>query len=132
MPALETLKQFLDHIFNGRTDQALGLVDPAAEFVAGPATGMSSVPLYGRYAGHDGARTLFEHFGTCFEPGEFDVHGTVAQGDTAVMFGRLRHRVRVTGRDFNSDWALVARVRDGRLLHYQFHEDTAALAAALN
>ncbi|OYV01022.1 MAG: SnoaL-like domain protein, partial [Burkholderiales bacterium PBB5] len=43
----------------------------------------------------------------------------------------LRHVVRSSGREFDSDWALVAQVRDGRLLRYQFHEDTAALVAAL-
>ena len=60
-----------------------------------------------------------------------DVQGALCEGDTAVMFGHLQHQVRSTGRAFDSDWALVAQVRDGRLLRYQFHEDTAALVAAL-
>lgn len=35
------------------------------------------------------------------------------------------------GPEFDSDWALVDQGRDGRLLRYQFHADTAALVAAL-
>lgn len=130
MTALDTLKQFLDHIFSGRTDAALALVDPEVEFIAGPAAGDPRVPLYGRYTGADGARTLFGRFGTVFEPGDFNVQGALTEGDTAVMFGSLRHRVRATGKDFASAWALVATTRNGRLLSYQFHEDTAALVAA--
>lgn len=131
MNALDTLKQFLDHVFNGRMDQALSLTDPEAVFIAGMAGGHPQVPLYGQYQGRERARLLFERFGDCFDPGAFEVHGALCDGETAVMHGHLRHVVRSTGRGFDSDWALVAQVREGRLLRYQFHEDTAALVAAL-
>lgn len=132
MTSLDTLKQFLDHVFHGRMDDAVALTDADVVFVAGPAKGHAQVPLYGQYTGRDGARQLFARFADCFAPGAFNVHGALCDGETAVMYGHLSHTVRATGRPFDSDWALVARVRDGRLLRYQFHEDSAALVAALS
>lgn len=131
MTALDTLKQFLDHIFTGHLDAALAMVEPDAEFIAGPARGDARVPLYGRYVGPAGARELFTRFGATFEPGDFEVQGALTNEDMAVMHGRLEHRVRATDRPFASDWALVAHTRDGRLRRYQFHEDTAALVDAM-
>ncbi len=65
------------------------------------------------------------------EPGDFAIEGRFGTGGFACLFGRLRHTVRATGRPFPSDWALVTRSKDGRLTHYHFYEDTAALADAM-
>ena len=57
---------------------------------------------------------------------------TIAQGQHVVMYGRLKHTARATGRPFASDWALVMKFDEaGKLVLYHFYEDTAALEWAL-
>jgi ketosteroid isomerase-like protein len=49
-----------------------------------------------------------------------------------MMYGRLKHIARATGRPFASDWALVMKFDEaGKLALYHFYEDTAALEWAL-
>ena len=44
--------------------------------------------------------------------------------------GYMRHRVRKTGRVFNSEWALVCEVKGELITSYKMLEDTAALQDA--
>ena len=62
-----------------------------------------------------------------FEPREF-----VAQGDTVVVVGYERTRVKPTGRTFEQEWAHVYTLRNGKIAKGRFIEDTAAQVAAFN
>ena len=42
----------------------------------------------------------------------------------------MQHRVKRTGRLFQSEWALYCILSDGKISHYRIFEDTASLAAA--
>lgn len=58
------------------------------------------------------------------EPTEF-----VAQNDKVVVLGHHAWRVKATGREFQSDFARVFTVRDGKVARFQEYTDTAANAA---
>jgi ketosteroid isomerase-like protein len=88
-------------------------------------------PFAGTYHGRDGAGTFFQRLAEAvdvlgFEPQEF-----VAQGDTVVALGNYRFRAKATGRAYDTDWAMVWRFRDGKVVKFQIHDDSATEAAAL-
>lgn len=47
------------------------------------------------------------------------------------MIGHSRDRMLATGRVVEIDWVAVIELRDGKVVRYQVHEDTAAFVAAL-
>lgn len=129
---MDTITQrFFAALTHGGPDAALALVDPDAEFIAVRPDGDPRNPLYGTYRGHDGVRRFIGLLGDTFETELFAIDAVAANGEEELARGRLRHKVRATGRLFACDWALACRVRGGRLVRYQFFEDTAALEQAL-
>lgn len=131
MTPLSIVQDFIGHILAGRMDEALTLVDPEARFIAQRPQPNPHNPLHGTFVGHEGARRFFGTFGELLEPGDFNVEASFAEGEHAAMYGTLRHRSRQTGKDFASDWALVSKVRSGRITLYHFYEDTEALREAM-
>ncbi len=61
-----------------------------------------------------------------FEPREF-----FAQDDTVVVLGHYRFRVKTTGIAYDTDWAMVWKLRDGKVVRFDIHDDSATEAAAL-
>ena len=74
-------------------------------------------------AGEDLAVSVFTEVD--FEPQEF-----VAQGDTVVVLGHYRFRPKTTGIAYDTDWAMVWWFRDGKIVKFQIHYDTATEVAA--
>lgn len=60
-----------------------------------------------------------------FEPREF-----VAQGDKVVVLGHYSFRVKATGRQFESDWAEVFTINNGKIARFQEYANTAAAMVA--
>ncbi len=60
-----------------------------------------------------------------FEPREY-----VAQGDKVVALGHSVWSVKSTHRQFETDWAEVFTLRDGKIARFREFADTAAAAAA--
>ena len=60
-----------------------------------------------------------------FEPREF-----TAQGDTVVAVGHYRAKVKKTGRSFESDFAMVFTLKNGKVSAFREFTDSAAINAA--
>lgn len=131
MSSIQIVQTFLDHIFNGRSQEALSLVANDACFIPSRPRPSERIPLYGTYHGPDGATQVFSAFASVLKPGLFEVEAAIDQGEHAVMYGHLQHEGIASGRVFISDWALICKVRNGLITHYHFYEDTAALETAL-
>ncbi|NHV26855.1 nuclear transport factor 2 family protein [Burkholderia sp. D-99] len=131
MTPIETVQTFLDHLFSGRRTDALALIDEDCRLIASRPQPDDATALYGVHVGPAGAAELFQRFDELLEPGQFDVDARFSDGEHVAMYGALRHRGRATGLEFASDWALICRVREGKLMLYHFYEDTAALEAAI-
>ncbi|VWD18945.1 hypothetical protein BLA18112_05208 [Burkholderia lata] len=132
MTPIETVETFLDHLFSGRRADALALVGEECRLIASRPQPDDATALYGVFVGPAGAAELFRRVDALLEPGQFDVDARFSDGEHVAMHGSLRHRGRATGQAFASDWALICRVREGKLVLYHFYEDTAALEAAIH
>ena len=64
------------------------------------------------------------------EPRQFEPKEFVAQGDKVVALGHYAWHVRSTGREWESDFAHVFTVEDGKVRRFQEYTDSAALAEA--
>jgi ketosteroid isomerase-like protein len=113
----------------GRADLA-GIVDQVAEDVVWHDPGPSEVPHAGTYTGRDGVARFFATLGETVAVEDFAPEEFVAEGDRVVVLGRMRARVKETGRAYDSDWAMVWTFRDGKVARFRVYEDTAAEAAA--
>ncbi len=55
---------------------------------------------------------------TAFEPREY-----VAAGDRVVTIGRYAGQVNESGHPFDNDWAMVWRIRDGKVVEFTEYSD---------
>lgn len=123
MQSVEIFKSFLGHIFAGEMNQAMNLVDESAKFIN---------DFDGVFVGHQGAQEFFGKFGEIFIPGEFIIENSFGDNIHAAFYGKLSHTVKVTGKAFNSDWALIGKVSNEKIVLYHFYENTLALQEAMN
>lgn len=121
------IERFFEAMKSGDINAVWAVVDKDAVFEAqGPAT----VPIYGRFIGHEGVKRFIATLRELFDTEAFEVRKAVEAEGFAFAFGYMQHRLRKTRRVFKSEWALVCEVKDGKILTYKMFEDTAALAAA--
>ena len=124
---IATIQRLYADFGRGDIPAVLAALDPEVDWInAGPSTIA--------YAGtRHGLAQVREFFATLdasiavqtFEPREF-----IAQGDRVVALGRWTGRVKATGREYASDWAMAWMVVNGRVTAFQSYEDTHAIATA--
>ncbi len=127
----DTLVHRLFAAFGQTPDAVLALFAPDGEIVAVRPDAEPGHPLYGTHHGPEAIRGVLAAFAATFEPELFEIDDVVETADRAWASGRLRYRVRATGRLFAGDWALKLELRDGRIRRYRFFEDSERLALAL-
>lgn len=115
----------------GRGDIA-GLLDRVTDDVEWISAGSSEIPYAGRFRGRDRVREFFTTLAAnvdfqTFEPREF-----IAQGDTVVVLGHEVARAKSTTRQMSGEWAMVFRMRDGKIARFQEYSDTENAAAAFS
>ena len=91
---------------------------------------IEDVPIAGSRSGRDAVGEFFAMVARdqdliVFEPREF-----VADGDKVVALGHYQWRVRDTDREFATDFVHVFTIRNGKIVAFREHFDTAAVAAA--
>src|ERR687894_765318 len=94
--------------------------------------GPSVIPYAGTRHGREGVAEFFSLVGETIEFEQFEPREFLAQGDTVVVLGYERSRVKATGRTFEQEWAHVYALRNGKIAKGRFIDDTAAQAAAFN
>lgn len=130
---IQTLDQFLAHIFTGEYEQAMQLCDSQVQFVVFRKKTDDQVPIYGTHIGQQKGITFFEDLAQLFTFGDFEVEDSIASNSCIVRFGRLAHTVKQTGLVFNSLWVMIVRFDEtGKIVLYRMHEDTAALEMAMD
>ena len=125
--AVETVQDLFAAFGRGDVPFILQHVTPDCRWVAPGQT----IPNAGVFTGPQGAAEFFTRLGaseqiTRFEPREFFAN---AAGDVVVL-GHEACRTMTTGREVATDWAMLFRVRDGKVSGYQSYYDTEAYAAA--
>jgi uncharacterized protein len=112
--------------------EILALLEFLTDDVEWTLQGPSVLPWAGTRHGREGVEEFFSLLGQTYEFEQFEPREFVAQGDTVVVVGYERSRVKATGRTFEQEWAHVYTLRDGKIAKGRFIEDTAAQVAAFN
>jgi ketosteroid isomerase-like protein len=126
--SLPLIQQFHALAGEARFAEALALfADDASVVFHGPA----GVPLAGRYEGPAEIGAFFGRIGSLFEIEQFEAQEFIDAGDTVVVLGRERSKVRATGRHFDVPWVQVWRTRGGRITGLTDFFDTGSMLPAL-
>jgi ketosteroid isomerase-like protein len=89
-----------------------------------------AIPWIGTYRGPNGAREFIAHLQRNIEVIGFGPQEVIDAGDRIAVFGSFSYRAVPTGRQFDSDYAIRIKLRDGKFAEYSFFENTYAVAAA--
>jgi len=92
----------------------------------------SNGELHGIYRGRGEVDQLLGNIAALFETKNFSTQEINSTGgDLVVARGKFSHRVKSTGKLFNSDWVQLCWIADEMIKEYRFYEDSAALTFAL-
>jgi ketosteroid isomerase-like protein len=82
------------------------------------------LPWAGIHRGPEEIVRTFEGVGRVWETKAFEVREVIEQGDKVAMFGSFTYRGRESGREITSPFAILAKVKGGKVSYVQFFEDT--------
>ena len=125
--AVDAVKSVYAGFASGDVGAVLGALDPSIEW-----TEAQGFPYAGTYVGRDSVlanvfmKLATEWDGFAAVPCEY-----VSQGDTVVALGEYSGTFKATGKHFRAPFAHVWRSRDGALVNFRQHTDTAVVQAAL-
>ena len=115
---------------NFKTGNIQALLDQMADGVTWQLPEVTDVPLAGARTGRDGVKEFFAILARDQDVLEFEPREFVAEGDKVVSLGDYRWRVKDTGREYASDFVHVFTVRDGKIVAFREHFDSAVVARA--
>ncbi len=81
--------------------------------------GTEDIPYAGDYRGIEEATTFFTKVGLNIAIVEMEAWKFIAQGDDLATWGRQRFRHLATGNEWESEFAHIITLRDGRWLHFR-------------
>jgi len=93
--------------------------------------GSARIPWAGPRRGFSGVEQFFNAAAQAFEVEVFQPDEFLIAGDTIVVPGHERMRVRATGRVVEANWAHIWRLRQSRVVRFREYSDTAAWEAGL-
>lgn len=95
-------------------------VGPESEFV----------PYAGSFHGKAGIAQFFTKLDAAVQAIRFEPKQFIAEGDKVVVTGEASWRVKQNGRSYDSPWAHVFTLRDGKVARFEAFHDTAAAEKA--
>ncbi len=100
----------------GDLDAALSLLDPQIRITY---YGTDAIPYAGDYRGIDQAVAFFTAVGEAIEIVEMQAWKFIAHGDDLAAWGRQRFRRVETGQEWESEFAHIITLREGRWLYFR-------------
>jgi ketosteroid isomerase-like protein len=88
------------------------------------------VPFGGHWRGHEQMMDFFGIVATTCQVVEFGPQEVISFGEHILALGHERVIVRATGREFETDWAHVFTLQDGKIVKLREYYDTAVMAEA--
>jgi ketosteroid isomerase-like protein len=89
------------------------------------------IPFAGHWQGHTRMADFFQTVTTTCDILEFGPDEVLIFGNHILSLGYERVRVKTTGREFESNWAHLFTVKEGRIIRLREFYDTAAMVDAL-
>lgn len=86
--------------------------------------------LPGDFKGVAGVQKFFEKLGGAVEILKFEPVEFIEAGDKVVVLGHERGKGRASGKTYETEWAHVYHVKDGKVVRFHEFMDSAAIAAA--
>ena len=115
---------------NFQSGDVPGVLDLLSEDVEWVLPEVEGVPVARHWHGREEVGQFFQTLGDTQEVRQFEPREFIAQGDKVVARGHYAWHVKSTGRDWESDFAHVFTLRDGKVSRFQEYTDSAALADA--
>lgn len=113
----------------GRGDVATILNALAAD-VTWSIDGPAIVPIFGDRKGRDGVAQFFQALGASIDVQEFTPQQFFAHGDTVIVQGVERGKVKATGKTMAGHWAHVFTFKNGLVSAFREYNNSAAFADA--
>lgn len=123
---------FFDGFARGDMDAVFAALSPQVEYTVNtPGTvTREALPWSTTFHGASEVQAFFARLMQNFEVLGFALRQVIADGPAVAAFGHFRYRVRATGLDCETDWCARFVIEQGRITHYQFFEDSYAIARA--
>jgi len=104
--------------------------DPAGVLPPISAECHSALPWLGLYRGRESLKAFFAHMHRNLEVTAFGPREVISEGDKAAAFGWFRLHALSTGRTVEISYSVLFELRGGRIIRYQFLENTFDVAFA--
>lgn len=92
--------------------------------------GDEHIPYAGDFSGFEGAGKFFTAVGESVVVHKIEAYTFIAQGDDLAVWGHLWFEARKNGKKFDSDFAHIITLRDGKWLFFRDFFNSAAASAA--
>ena len=113
---IATTKAIYAAVPAGDLDTALSHLDPDIRITY---YGTAAIPYAGDYRGLPAAVDFFTRVGTAISIVQMQTWEFIADGDRLATWGRQRFRRLTTGYEWESEFAHITTLRDGRWLHFR-------------
>ena len=87
------------------------------------------MPWAGTRTGPEAVLDTYTRVNRFWHSEAFEIEDLFGEGENVAVFGRFTYRSVTLGKVVTSPFAILAKVRDGRIIFMQFMEDTFATAA---
>jgi hypothetical protein len=82
------------------------------------------LPWTGTARGREAYTSTFVRVAKWWTIEDFQIHAMFGEGEDVAVFGEFTYRSNTRRKSFRSPLAIHAKVRDGRIVHFMFMEDT--------
>ena len=121
---VETIRGIYDAFARGDIPAIIDQLDADVAWHS-PAT----LPWGGSERGPDGALAFFGRLGSAVDELQAETKAFLDAGDHVVVLGTHHGRSKA-GTSFEAEWAMVWKLRDGRIVEFRDYVDTAAVTPA--
>ncbi len=128
--SFDTVMAFMGAVGSGDMDKAISLM---ADDMVWHNEGDRAMPWIGPWNGKDEILKFLPIFGKNFQTTAWDNTDAFALGDTVAVFGKMNGITKHSGKEIGEfTFALRAKVRDGKVVLWNWFEDSYAVSQAYN
>jgi ketosteroid isomerase-like protein len=124
---IATTKIMYDAVPRGDAETVFAHLDPDIRIVY---YGDEHIPYAGDFRGLDGATKFLTAVGSSVIVNKIEPYTFIASGDDLAVWGHLWFENRANGRQFDSDFAHIITLRDGKWLFFRDFFNSAVASAA--
>jgi ketosteroid isomerase-like protein len=125
---INLVKTVYDCFFRGDTE---GLLAHHTDDIDWEVYGPAALPTAGPRHGKEEVQGFFGQVNDLLQFDKFEVQQYIAQGNSVVSLGEYNGKSKTTGKNFDSHFAHVVTIRDGKVCKFREFTDTAVALEAM-